>query len=199
VSLYTCTSCGGESRSIRIHPTEHLCDQCHDAKLGGDLVRAEFDALTKRIDDSYREMEDAARARAKAEHLGIEKWRPGGHATPTLKAPRLRMEELAAETGPSFEGVEIQGEHGPIKVFSSPEGARRWCLSEGGHTYSSTADDTCSRCGLHGKLVRTLSYVGSDSKASQLADECGRLKTENTDLLAENARLRRALEKAGRK
>ena len=42
------------------------------------------------------------------------------------------------------------------------------------------------------ELARTRSV---DAKASQLADECGRLFTYNKDLLAENATLRRELER----
>jgi hypothetical protein len=49
-----------------------------------------------------------------------------------------------------------------------------------------------------GDHKRTLGEVAIQQRANALADECGILRDENTKLLAENARLRRELERGKR-
>ncbi len=78
------------------------------------------------------------------------------------------------------------------------------CVSSGGH-YPGDDADVCPRCGLHGKLIRIAMYMsdvpsdpGRTERLSALADECGALKTENVELLAENAMLRRRIERLER-
>ena len=81
-------------------------------------------------------------------------------------------------------------------VNCAPEDIHKWCRTNGGHQPDHmSANDACPRCGLAGQLIRMFTYRDNDTRESKLADECGRLKTENTELLAENARLRRALER----
>jgi ribosomal protein L37E len=71
------------------------------------------------------------------------------------------------------------------------------CRLGGGHDFYGDSD-ICSKCGLHGKIIRMLTYKTNNSRASELADECGKLRQENLELLAENARLRRQLERVKR-
>lgn len=51
---------------------------------------------------------------------------------------------------------------------------------------------------MPGQMVRVIKGA-RDARASQLADKCGALRTENTALLVENARLRRRIEDMERK
>ncbi len=85
----------------------------------------------------------------------------------------------------------------PVSAQKIAREIHRDCLSRGGH--KQVDSDTCSQCGLSGYVVRMVKYdvQREEEKRTEVAglrDQLVKMRDENRDLLAENGRLRRALE-----